>query len=286
MSFSNTNVRFDFGPLGVHRFELPETRTDASPVHFFGVKKGGSTLLAQVVRDLVPRSDLSLWEPPKEFFSRGLPMYQCVRDLDDALARPGLAIGTFRWLPENWLMNLHAGVPTRGLLLVRDPRDMLVSFYYSAIESHAVPGEHSEGPIRETMMRRRETLQADGTDVDTFALLKAPQFLRNYLRTLQLLTIDDLVLLRYEDIIYDKAELIVAVAERLRADMSDHEVKQLVEKHDVRPDLERPTEHIRQVHPGNHREKLAPETVRRLDETFGVVLDMLGYERAHEATLV
>jgi len=29
-----------------------------------------------------------------------------------------------------------------------------------------------------------------------------------------------------------------------------------------------------------------PATVRRLDETLGVVLDMLGYERMHEATLV
>ncbi len=35
--------------------------------------------------------------------------------------------------------------------------------------------------------------------------------------------------------------------------------------------------HKRKVTPGDHREKLQPETIRRLDQIFAPVLDRLGY---------
>ena len=37
--------------------------------------------------------------------------------------------------------------------------------------------------------------------------------------------------------------------------------------------------HKRQVTPGDHKRKLLPETIDRLNSEFGEVLDVLGYKR-------
>lgn len=268
------DVTFVFDGIGARTFELPETDSEHEPLHVFGVKKGGSTLLARVVRDLAPFGPRTLWEPAKVFFETGLPMYRCVHDVDKALTRVGYVYSTFRWLPENWLFDLHGDAVQRGILLVRDPRDMLVSLYFSDMKSHALP---ESGPLRRGMQAQREQLQEGELVIDEYVLEKAPQFLRNYLRTLQLLTVDGIRLLRYEDIIYDKRRLVDTVAELLDAEAGEDTLAKIADKHDVRPDSERPGAHIRQINPGNHREKLADDTIAALDERFAPVLSLLGY---------
>jgi hypothetical protein len=39
--------------------------------------------------------------------------------------------------------------------------------------------------------------------------------------------------------------------------------------------------HVRHVAPGDHKTKLMPSTIRKLDEVFSEALDALGYERHH-----
>lgn len=272
---SNNTVTFVFDKIGSRRFQLPETESDAPPVHVFGVKKGGSTLLARVVRDLAPFGPRTLWEPARAFFQDGLPMYRCTQDLDGALTRPGYVYSTFRWLPENWLLDLHGGAVQRGILLVRDPRDMLVSLYYSDMKSHSIP---DEGPLRQGMLAQREALESGGTSIDDYVLTKGDQFLRNYFRTLQLMTVDGIRVVRYEDIIYDKRHLVDAIADLLNVDTDEDTLDTISARHDVRPDSERPNAHIRQIDPGNHREKLRNDTIAALDDRFGPVLSLLGYE--------
>lgn len=46
---------------------------------------------------------------------------------------------------------------------------------------------------------------------------------------------------------------------------------------DRRPAQERPDKHVRRVTPGDHREKLQPATIARLNEAFGDVLERFGY---------
>ena len=41
--------------------------------------------------------------------------------------------------------------------------------------------------------------------------------------------------------------------------------------------------HKRKITPGDHREKLQPETIRQLDQIFAPVLDRLGYSAASYA---
>lgn len=264
-------ARFDFGDLGELSFDIPEAETSLPSSFFFGVKKGGSTLLASIVRSISPFSPLDLLELPRLVFSKGLPLYRCVRDVDRVLNRPGYAFGTFRWLPDNWLIDLHAPVKRRYLWLVRDPRDMLVSLYYSDAKSHAIPGS---GPLRERMLHQRNV--ASGLSIDDYVMDRGPLMLRNYYRTMQLDTVGATVL-RYEDVIYSKQELVRAVAEFLDVDASDRLIAQIAADHDVILEGERPSEHIRRAHPGDHENKLKPSTIEYLTDLFRLVLVRFGY---------
>lgn len=269
-------ARFRFHDLGVQDFDLPDARSELPPVVFVGVKKGGSTLLAKIIRDLSEHSAYELFELPKECFRRGLPFYKCIEDVDHVLSQAGYAFGTFRWLPENWLFDLHGPKPPRSLLLVRDPRDMLVSLYFSDAKSHTMP---DSGPLRDGMLKRRAELTDGQLPIDDYVRDQAPKMLRNFYRTLQLQTIPECRVTRYEDIIYSKLALVESVAELLRVDTTDRElIESTAARHDVVPDESRPDAHIRQVHPGNHRKVLEPSTVDYLTDTFDVVLESLGYD--------
>jgi hypothetical protein len=54
--------------------------------------------------------------------------------------------------------------------------------------------------------------------------------------------------------------------------------KRIASSQDVFPTEEQVDRHIRQVHPGNHKTKLRPETISELNKTFGATMAFFGYE--------
>lgn len=264
---SNSQVaRFRFKGDHVHEFTLPEQGDPSMPpVYIFGIKKGGSTLLSKLVREISELSSYSYFELPRECFLSGLPMFRLIEDVDQALTRPGYVFGTFRWFPENdFLAMPHQSTK---ILLVRDPRDVMVSLYYSDKGSHALP---PEGPLRESMEKRREYLQ--NVDIDTYVMDESSAILRHYLRTLQLSAMPNTIVLRYRDIIYDKLHLAQVVAKALGMPTEDPRLEEIARRHDVIPGKEKEQSHIRQVHPGNYKNKLSDETIRALNYRFRLII--------------
>jgi hypothetical protein len=49
-------------------------------------------------------------------------------------------------------------------------------------------------------------------------------------------------------------------------------------KYDVIPTVEKQDKHIRQVHPGNYKAKLKPDTIERLNTSLAGFLTHHGYE--------
>ncbi len=261
----------------VAEFDFPETQSKAPPSYLVGIKKGGSTLMAKVMRDIAPFSEKTVFEYPAEAFRQGLPGTRTIDDLGGNLRKPGYVFGVFRWLPENDLIGIEAiqngarACPI--LLLLRDPRDVLVSLFYSDVFSHPIP---KDGPVRDQMLKTRQRA-LEGTELDAYVLDKAPAYLRHFYRTLQLLALPTTTMLRYEDIIYDKPALVDAVARTMGAKLEPDVHRDIAKRHDKIPSSENKDSHVRQVHPGNYRKKLKPETIDQLNDRFGAILTQLRY---------
>ena len=259
---------------------VPEAASSVQSAYIVGMKKGGSTLLAQIMRDLAPMSPRTLFEYPKLAFDKGMPESTAVEDVNDILTKPGYVFGVFRWLPEADLFDLSAMLradsprSARCLLLLRDPRDALVSLYYSDAKSHPIP---KSGPLKKVYEDARARLS--NVPIDDYVLEVAPTFLRHYYRTMQLLALPDLTLLRYEDILYDKLRLVRATADVMGARADEATLVQIAEKYDKIPNSEAPAAHLRQAHPGDYIRKLAPATIAKLDEMFAPVLKTFGYDQ-------
>lgn len=273
-------VSFKYPGGRIASLEAPDTSSSASSAYLVGVKKGGSTLMAKIMRDISPYTDLPVFEYPSLAFRDGLPWFRTIDDIDGSLRKDGYVYGVFRWLPENDLLGLSrfegedAKQRGRFVLLLRDPRDILTSLYYSDAKSHALP---KSGPLREHMLKTREKIA--GIDIDSYVIDKAQEYLRHFYRTLQLETLPDCNVLRYEDIVYDKAILVRAMATAMGANLSEGQVSEISAKHDQIPSSENEDRHIRQVHPGNFRKKLKPETIEKLSDVFSVVLNKMNYDR-------
>lgn len=275
-----SEVSFKYPGGRVAALEIPDTTSNDPSTYLVGVKKGGSTLMAKIMRDIAPFADRPVFEYPSVAFRDGLPWFRTVEDIDSALRKNGYIYGVFRWLPENDLFDLGAmdeesrARKARFLALFRDPRDILTSLYFSDAKSHAIP---KSGPLRAQMLKNRDQLAS--IELDDYVLQKAPSYLRHFYRTLQVETMPDSRVLRYEDIIYDKALLVREMAGAMGADMPEKEIARIAAKHDQIPDSENEDKHIRQVHPGNYLKKLKPETIEKLDDIFSVILSKLNYDR-------
>ncbi len=82
---------------------------------------------------------------------------------------------------------------------------------------------------------------------------------------------------RYEDVIYEKKTWAEEICSHYGWNVTNDQLEAAVAKVDVFPDEERPDQHVRQVHPGNYKQKLRPETIRYIEETCAAEMEFFGY---------
>lgn len=230
-----------------------------------GLIKSGSTLLNRLMKPVTESAGFVFEAPANDLRQQGLEL----RDADLTFVAEGHAYGGFRNLP--WpLPNFAAG---RTVFLARDPRDALTSLYYSIAYSHRPPGTIAG----DALLRGFEARRARALDqvIDDFVLQEAPARARQIEETLRHLPPHRLY--RYEEVIFAKQAWVTDMMGYLGLVVPDRRVTQIVAKHDVMPSEEAPHEHIRRVTPGDHREKLRPETIQSLDIILSSVLRRLGY---------
>lgn len=159
----------------------------------------------------------------------------------------------------------------KAILLVRDPRDMLVSLYYSMRESHPTPGQAIKVLGGARALAHRSSL-------DDCALTWAGGYaktMRDYHEKLARSPLTKVF--RYEDVVYDKATWVADICDHFEWDVPAETQRAIAKSADVFPDQERPDQHVRQVHPGNCKKKLAPDTIARLDDMLGPEMALFGY---------
>jgi len=160
---------------------------------------------------------------------------------------------------------------------VRDPRDMLVSSYYSQAFSHASPD--IKGNKHDGFMERRQL--ALNSTIDDYVLKEADNINRTFQRYDDLLIsryASFLHLIRYEDMVEDFASWLSGLIEYCEFKVSDESVATLItENVRMKPQGEDIQKHLRKGLPGDYKEKLLPATICSLNNTFSVMLKRFGY---------
>ena len=257
------------------RFDLPDQPAGAQSFFVLGIRKSGSSIFNSIVHALANHNGVPFLDVGGAFFDANVRVPDWIAD--PALAkvlRPGVAYGGFRDFPTG----LAAAPLFRDglkVLMVRDPRDALVSEYFSNAYSHALPsGDATTGEAAHMLEQRNAALHSD---VEAYVGRQSAALLGTLAPFTALPEDPRLLVLRYEDVILDKPTLIRRVAAHFGWTLNEQLITNILSWADVRPDVENPQAFIRKVTPGDHREKLSPAMIARLDAQFAPFMARYGY---------
>lgn len=251
---------------------LPRGEAQTS-IAFFTTNKCASTYVEKMVKYLCktvcPLTPVNL---PTYIWNRtSHPVYPYLADKSAELFREK----GFFYAPLRQYINLSDVGDFRSILMLRDPRDVLVSNYYSRIATHASPRNKE----RNVKFSEDRSL-AQSMSIDEFVLHRAPHFLTVY-STYKRHLADRChgPVLRYEDLILDFGkwcdDLELNLQETLGSETRQH-------LHDLGGFSEIQGEdvgkHIRKAIPGDYSDKLLPRTQSVLKSQFSEILRWLNYE--------
>lgn len=256
------------------QFTVEEGKTGPA-LFVLGVRKSGSTMLNNACHMLAQANAVNFVDVAAPLFRANVPAGAWAREKHiNRIVFPGNAYGGFRVYPSGLRENRRFRLGKK-ILLVRDPRDALVSEYFSNAYSHRIPKASGEIGVRERLLVQRE--KALSTSVDAYVLERAELMRRTIAAYEEILEDQGFLLLRYEDIIFAKEKMLRDVAAHFRWQCAADQLAEILSRIDVRPEVERQTEFIRKVTPGDHREKLSSATIGQLNDKFAGVMSRLGY---------
>lgn len=177
----------------------------------------------------------------------------------------------------------YASIPKpqqrRTFFMLRDPRDIAVSWYFSARYSH--------GPVATMLVLRK--------DLENTTLSEG---LRHSINSLHLLGLFDaqrswmevptgqreFEVFRYEDFARDNQAFMRQLFDYLRIDMPEHELHALCDRHRFKlmsggrdPGIENVRDHYRKGTPGDWKNYFDQRTNAHFREVAGDLLEVLGY---------
>lgn len=241
-----------------------KSNDDLDPCIYFTLHKCASTFLAARLSKLFRRNGYrvvnltSYWAMyDVDFIDRMIKSYE-VRSRIFGVR--GVFYNAFRYYvdipnPEKYKI----------LLIVRDPRDILVSLYYSMKYSHPI--------INENSIKCR--VEASGLSIDEYVMMKANELLIKYHDYNDLSNCSNTLLCKYEDIVRNPADFEIKLSRHFNIDIAKNT---LVADEDFKQQIENPYSHKRQITPGNHVVKLNKATIDNLNDRLRSIIEMYDYE--------
>lgn len=242
---------------------LPKTKLNDPIGYAFALPRGGSTLMHALLSGYCSKVSRPWISINDQAFQQGVATREISADANPLLFKGYLYLG-FRHFPTNGFV-LPGNVPV--IHLIRDPRDMLVSLYFSVKHSHELKNEKLKSSNRD----------ANEFSIDAFVLQKAGVYLKIFEQYAQNLDTKQLAIYRYEDVIFEKLEWLKSMVDHLGLPYNEEAAVEVSKKHDIVPDVEDEGSHIRNVRPGNFRSKLEAGTVVKLNEVYSNVLKKYRY---------
>jgi hypothetical protein len=236
--------------------------------YLFALTKGGSSLLNSMMHSVLRYLDFPQLALPEIAWEAGLPTDEILNP-EQFIHRFGYCYRGFRNFPP-YLKQFDIST-NKKVLLVRDPRDILVSCYYSVRYSHRIP---SYGNVRSMMLEARR--HSSELSIDEYCLTNLNS-VRQELDSYDRSCFGELRVFRYEDIVYKKAEWLAEMLDYLDFPVSSRVINKICRVHDVFPDTERVNEHVRQVRPGNYKTRLRHHTIETMNKQLCDLLVRYGY---------
>lgn len=269
-------IQIQVGGGKTFSLELPQF-ADSECAFILGVRKSGSTLMNIIIQRLCELNNFPSFALADKAFQQNI-LFKEWTDCDvlNQVVRDGCIYLGFRALPA-FLLRSELFKSRKKILLVRDPRDAIVSEYFTVIKNHSLPQAstaNSDGE-RESLLQRREIAQQQG--IDEYVLENAKHFRATVNAYIPLLKEANLKVYRYEDIVLNKAPWITDMAAYLGLSLSEDALNMILADVDIVPGKERSTEFVRKVVPGDHREKLMPETIAQLNQAFAEFMSAFSY---------
>jgi hypothetical protein len=253
-------------------FRLPKPGESGLPSGFaFSLHKAGSTLLFNMLRGLCELVGLQYVSIMDEAFIKGFQPDDLPENTYQIFSKQGYFYGGFRFLPKQF--TIPGLEEAKKIFLIRDPRDILVSFYFSVIKSHIIP---EKGKMEQAIIAARD--KYTGIPIDDFVIDRSDIFLERMVNYRKLFGQYNLRIYRYEDVIYKKMQWAEDILEYFKWPVAEEKISSVVNPLDIIPENEKPDEHIRQVHPRNYLKKLKPATISILTEKFKPFLKMFSYQ--------
>ena len=250
---------------------------EQGPARFvLGLRKSGSSLLNQMLKFIAEQNGVNHVDLPGTFFNAGVPLDAWHNDDLSAVIRPGNMYIGFRNCPPAFARDpLFAR--SRRVFMFRDPRDALVSQYFSDAYSHSLPaGDSAQAQAaRRFFIAKRERILA--TDINDFVLQEARSMDEAFMGYAEVMQSPLTLKLRYEEHVFQKKRLVAKITDHLSLPISAQATETLLAQVDVVPTDEDKHRFIRSVIPGDHRRKLRPETIARLDEILQRSLRLYDY---------
>jgi Sulfotransferase domain len=239
-------------------------RRIVAPSFAFSMHKSGSSLLNGMIEAVCSQTGVPSISVPDVLFMHGVS--EANWELDERLLpffQRGLLFYGFRQLPEILVHPSVALAERKCVLLLRDPRDALVSQFYSFGDT----GSHEKPKHRSAFWISNSPADAV-TNIDEYVLHHAGYFKQKLELYRRHLNAETTIVFRYEEIFFDKVSFLERVFAHFEIEIPNTIIRLVAKEFDVRPSAMDPSKHIRIGYPGNFRTKLKAETICRLNDIF------------------
>jgi hypothetical protein len=249
---------------------------DGPACFLLSVRKCGSSVTNNICRALAETNNRCFVDVGHTFFTNNIKAVEWRSEgALRQIVRPGVIYGGFRDAPVG-LFDDQIFQRSPKLIMIRDPRDALVSEYFSNAHSHAIPAP-SEGydGVGELMRAQREA--ALSMDIGAYVTKRSQSMARAMELYSSVLSMPNVLVLKYENVILRKSTLIDQLASHFGLRVSQQNVDDILGWADVIPAEEDPRAFVRQVLPGDYMRKLGPKTIAKLNAVLDGAMRLFEY---------
>lgn len=238
----------------------------------FSIHKCGSSLMNKMIKEVCNIEKIPYLDIPTPMFENGLgPSWQ----KDDGILKfikDGYIYLGYRNLPPVFKDKIDFS-NSPSVLLIRDPRDALVSQYFSLRPggSHKLP----KIGAKEFVEKRKDVI---GMNINEYVINKASLSKQKFIDYKNIVNKGNVKVFYYEDIFFNKQEFLQKIFEHFNIIVETQNINLVAKKNDIIPLEEDKSKHIRKGFPGDHRDKLTKDTIDKLNLIFSDVAEFYGYD--------